>query len=202
MPAEVASNDDYGYSLAIDSSSFVAGAPGQLTWGSSSSTAGKAWIFTGSGATWTQAAYLTASDGATNDWFGKSVAKSGNVVVVGAPANDGAGSNAGAAYVFTYANGAWSQTAKLTASDASTNAYFGFTVAALSETRVLVGAAGAGKLYSFTLANGAWTQDATTYTSCSSKVGYTLAVSGSLAISGKPGGTVFDLADPNGACVP
>ena len=47
--------------------------------------------------TWMQLSKATASDGATNDNFGISVAVSGNTVVIGAPGDAGKG----AAYAFT-----------------------------------------------------------------------------------------------------
>ena len=49
----------------------------------------------------TQTAKLTASDGAAGDFFGMSVAMSGDTVVVGADSDDiGANANQGSAYVF------------------------------------------------------------------------------------------------------
>jgi len=48
----------------------------------------------------TETAKLTASDAAVNDQFGRSVAVSGDTVVVGARLNDDAGSFSGSAYVF------------------------------------------------------------------------------------------------------
>jgi len=199
--SEIASWDAFGASVAYDGTTLVGGAPGSLKWNATLTAKGKAWVFAGSGGTWSEAAYLTASDGGAGDYFGKSVGVSGTTVVVGAPDNDAAGSNAGAAYVFTSSGGTWTQQAKLTAPDASASAYFGFTVAAVSPTRVLVGAPGAGKLYSFTQSGSSWTPDAVTYTACSSTVGYTLSVSGSLAVTSQPGAFVFDLAAPTQTCV-
>ena len=196
-------DDAFGYALDLQGDTLVVGAPGSHVWGAGTGVPGKAWVFTGSGDTWTETGYLTASDGANDDWFGKSVARSGDLVIVGAPNHDvGASSDAGAAYVFTRTGGVWSQTAMLTASDATADAYFGFTVAAVSATRVVVGAAGAARLYAFTLSGGTWTQDSAVYETCSGNVGYTLDVSGGLAISARPGGAIFDLSDPDAACVP
>jgi hypothetical protein len=216
VPNEAATNDDFGYSVSLDNGTLVGGAPGSFNWaamaaGASIASAGKAWVFTGSGSSWTETGYLQPSDGASSDMFGKSVAHAGSTIIVGAPLNDAAASNAGAAYIYTLSGGVWSQTAKLTASDASSGAFFGSTVAALSDTRVLVGAYGAAKIYSFTLSGATWTEDTGTYIGCTTaKVGGELAVSGNLAFSGLGGGTaaatvgggiVFDLTDPNYACV-
>ena len=47
-------------------------------------SSGSAYVFTGTGATWTQQAKLTPSDGAASDCFGYSVAIGGDTIVVGA----------------------------------------------------------------------------------------------------------------------
>jgi hypothetical protein len=80
---------------------------------------GAVYIFVKPASGWsnmTQAAKLTASDGAVNDYVGYSVGFSGNTVVAGAPNADG---DVGAAYVFVKPASGWAnmtETAKLTAS--------------------------------------------------------------------------------------
>ena len=65
-------------------------------------------MFTRSGGVWTQQAQLTAADGAADDYFGCSVALSGDTALVGAPDDDvGGNADAGAAYVFTRSGGVW-----------------------------------------------------------------------------------------------
>lgn len=61
---------------------------------------GSAYIFTRSGATWTQQAKLTASDGAASDSFAVSVALSGDTAIVGASGDDDRGLYSGSAYIF------------------------------------------------------------------------------------------------------
>ncbi len=135
-----ADDDEFGYSVAIDGNTAVVGAPG------SNSNAGAAYVFVFTEAddddgAWSQAAKLTASDGAATDEFGYSVAVDGDTIVVGAP---GSNSNAGAAYVFVFTeadddDGVWSQAAKLTAFGAAESDEFGISVAVRGET-VVVGA--------------------------------------------------------------
>ncbi|KAH8066830.1 protein kinase [Aureococcus anophagefferens] len=86
-------------------------------------------------------AKLVASDAAEGDYFGDSVAISGDLVVVGAPYNDDAGDYSGSAYVFQATNdgASWTQVAKLVASDAAAYDYFGGSVA-VSRDLVVVGA--------------------------------------------------------------
>ena len=100
---------------------------------------GAAYVFTESGSAWTQTAELTASDGAAGNYFGYSVAISGNTVVVGAYNTTVGGIKQGAAYVFTESGSAWTQTAELTASDGAAGNDFGDSVA-ISGNTVVVGA--------------------------------------------------------------
>ena len=86
---------------------------------------------------------LTASDGATNDWFGYSVSISsdGTTALIGAYYDDDKGANSGSAYVFKYNGTAWIQQAKLTASDGAASDYFGNSVSISSDgTTALIGA--------------------------------------------------------------
>jgi hypothetical protein len=87
---------------------------------------------------------LTASDNGVEDFFGRSVAISGDTVVVGAFLHDtAAGNDSGAAYVFVRSGTTWSLQQKLTADDAAPSDSFGYAVA-IDGTSVVVGARGAG----------------------------------------------------------
>jgi hypothetical protein len=87
--------DRFGLSLIIISNTVIAGAPGD------DSGQGSAYIFAKPDGSWTTtstfAAKLTTSDGAANDFFGFSMATSGETVVIGAQGHDG---TRGSAYVF------------------------------------------------------------------------------------------------------
>jgi len=75
---------------------------------------------------WIETAKLTASDGAQGDWFGYSVAISGDTALVGTWFDDDNGSASGSAYLYQrQADGSWSETAKLTASDGAEYDWFG-----------------------------------------------------------------------------
>ena len=110
-----------------------------------------------------QIAKLTASDGAAGDLYGHSVAVDGNTAVVGAYEDE---SGKGAAYVLAKdLSGAWSQVAKLTASDAVVDDDFGWSVAVDGDT-VVVGShfdddkgGGSGSAYVFTKPNDGWDDD-------------------------------------------
>ena len=74
--------------------------------------AGKVYIFTRSGSSWSEEAILTASDKAVNNYFGHSVSinDDGTRVVIGSPsaAADGI-SNVGKGYIFTRSGTSWSE---------------------------------------------------------------------------------------------
>ncbi len=86
---------------------------------------------------------LTASDGASGDSFGASVAMDGDTIVVGAPLGDvGDNLDQGSAHVFERNHGgpdAWGQVQKLIAGDGGPNDQFGFSVAIHGDT-IVVGA--------------------------------------------------------------
>jgi len=116
----------------------------------SATDAGAAYVYERSGATWSQQAYLKASNAESDDYFGLSVAITGDTVVVGAPYEDSNGtggqsdnsaSSAGAAYVYERSGAAWSQQAYLKASNAESSDHFGISVAISGDT-VVVGADG------------------------------------------------------------
>ncbi|MEP4052501.1 MAG: FG-GAP repeat protein [Litorimonas sp.] len=82
---------------------------------------------------------ILASDGAPDDFFGFSVAISGDTALVGALSDDDdlSGPDAGSAYVFTRSGYGWKQQAKLTAFDGSPNDTFGGNVALFGDTAVI-----------------------------------------------------------------
>ena len=81
---------------------------------------------------------ITASDGASDDIFGRSVAVSDSKIVVGAFLDDDNGSNSGSVYVYDLDG---SNEVKITASDGVANDYFGRSVA-VGDSKIVVGAYG------------------------------------------------------------
>jgi len=156
-----AEGDYFGRSVALDGDSALVGASYDDVF---SSNQGSAYVFARSGSTWTQAAKLTAGDGAASDYFGFSVALDGDTALVGAYASDvGPNLDLGSAYVFTRSGSTWTQQTKLTAGDGAANDQFGISVALDGDT-ALVGALGdnsyQGSAYVFTRSGGTWTQEA------------------------------------------
>jgi FG-GAP repeat len=145
--------DNFGVSLGISGDTIVAGA--YLENGSDPTNAmvgaGAAYVFVRTGTTWSQQAYLKASNTEAGDQFGYSVAVSSDTLVIGArlEASSATGVNgnqsdnrlpgAGAAYVFVRTGTTWSQQAYLKASNTGMQDQFGSSVALIGDV-LLVGA--------------------------------------------------------------
>ena len=160
---------------------------------------GAAYVFGRSAGVWTREALLTAPDGAAGNWFGRSVALSGDgaTALIGAPEHDvGGNPHQGAAYVFGRSGGVWTQKARLTARDGFRRDFFGFAVA-LSGDTALVGApretinlrGRKGLAYVFELSGGVWAQAARLSAhedDTGDRFGCAVALSGDTALVGAP----------------
>jgi len=133
-----AAGDRFGAPVAISGDTAVVGAHYDDDNGSDS---GSAYVFRYDGSDWVEEAKLTASDGAVRDYFGRSVAVSGDTAVVGSFFDDDHGAESGSAYLFRYDGSDWVEEVKLTASDGAVRDYFGRSVAVSGDTAV-VGAEG------------------------------------------------------------
>ncbi|HQR31713.1 MAG TPA: hypothetical protein PLK30_03180, partial [Blastocatellia bacterium] len=123
-----AAGDFFGSSVAVNGDTVVVGASGD-DFGTNINQ-GSAYVFIRSGATWTQQPKLSVADGEANDFFGASVAISGETIAVGAYADDvGANANQGSAYVFVRSGTTWSQQAQLNATGGAAQDQFGISVA-------------------------------------------------------------------------
>ncbi|OUT70502.1 MAG: hypothetical protein CBB79_09255 [Synechococcus sp. TMED19] len=162
--SDAAAIDLFGRSVPIAGGTIVVGAHYEK------GGFGAVYVFrtTDGGATYVEVAKLTAADYAHRDNFGSSVAIDGGVIVIGASHYEKGGS--GAVYVFRTTNGGatYGQVAKLTASDAATYDFFGWSVA-IDGATVVVGAyndgntgvsyGGSGSAYVFLTTNGGATYD-------------------------------------------
>ena len=152
--------DRFGRSVAISDDTVVVGADNErstavgVNGDQSDNTAigaGAVYVFVRNGTSWSQQAYLKASNTDPGDIFGRAVAIAGETVVVGAPSeasaavgvdgdqSDNTFNNAGAAYVFVRNGTNWSQQAYLKASNTDPSDNFGASVTIAGDT-VVVGA--------------------------------------------------------------
>lgn len=134
IASDGAARDNFGISIALQGTTALIGAPGVVIDGNISE--GAVYRFDQSGGNWLQTQKFTAQDGTANTLFGASVSLWKNTALVGAYATD---SYRGAAYLFQYKAGAWTQTHKLIASHGLAGDVFGYNTA-LDAATALVGA--------------------------------------------------------------
>ncbi|TXY30069.1 hypothetical protein FXE87_02485 [Vibrio mimicus] len=172
-PSNTGADDNFGVSLALsgDNKTLVVGAyyedngaKGVISDGSEASDSGTAvdsgavYVYTKSNTgTWSQSAYIKASNTGASDLFGSSVAisKDGKTLAVGAPTEDNAAkgiitngseatdvgtvNNSGAVYLFTQSDsGEWSQIAYFKASNTGVSDLFGSVIALSDNGKMLV----------------------------------------------------------------
>ena len=180
-------NSFFGAGLAMSGSAIVVGAFGN------SNDRGSAYVFVRPSTGWkgshTQTAELTATDGASLDFFGDGLAIRGNTIAVGA---SGKNNNTGAAYVYVEPATGWvnmTQTAELTASDGAPSAFLGSGMAVIPNL-VVAGAqsnGGAGAVYAYVKPPSGWqnsTQTDKVTAPGSGELGSSDGVVGSTILSG------------------
>lgn len=129
-------DDAFGFTVSIAGEHAVIGA---FLADDKGENSGSAYIFKRDGAAWTQQSKLTASDGTTNDNFGRAVSISSNSVIIGAPNDDENGGSSGSAYIFTGNESGWERQVKLTASDGAAEDVYGWSVS-IADRYAIVGA--------------------------------------------------------------
>ena len=131
-----------GESVSVDGDVVVAGASGA---DGGATDSGAAYVFVKPPAGWadaSQTAKLTASDGATDDYLGRSASISRDVVLVGASGDDDDGAESGSAYVFQELAAGWvdkTERSKITPVDAAADHKFGSSVA-INNNLAVIGA--------------------------------------------------------------
>ena len=161
----------------------IPGAPNEATTGNSAVESGAVYVYTRSASTWSQQAYVKASNTGAYDWFGDEIALSadGNTLAVGAfgesSKNTGviSGSpgelvtgndfySSGAVYVYVRSGTTWSQQAYVKASNTGAGDAFGSAIALSTDGNTLaVGAfaeSGSGAVYVYTRSTTLWFQQA------------------------------------------
>lgn len=160
---DAAAGDHFGFSLQLspDGNTAFVGATGD---------AGAVYVFTYDGTSWAQTQKLTASDGASGDYFGYSLAitPDSSLAVIGAWLDDDNGTDSGSVYIFSASGGIWSQSDKLVPDDGAANDNFGASVACCADgSTLLIGSrcdddagSNSGSAYVFSRIGRGWYQSA------------------------------------------
>src|SRR5437667_76945 len=157
--------DEFGFSIGLsaDGNTLAVGAIGEDSGArgingdqndNSQLGSGAVYVFTRSGTTWSQQAYVTASNTDAADLFGYSVGLSADGNTLAASAYDEDGSSreingvqdkgrrgSGAIYVFTRTGATWSQQAYLKASNEETGESLGYAIAISQDGNTIAGGA-------------------------------------------------------------
>jgi len=135
-------DDHFGFSVAVDGGICVVGSYNDDDNGRDS---GSVCAFRYNGdendPNWILEQVLLPCDAEPNDLFGSSLSVSGNLCVIGSPADDDNGSDSGSAYIFRFDGSKWVQDDKLLAFDGSGLDSFGGSVS-IDSDNIVVGAAG------------------------------------------------------------
>lgn len=178
-PASSVIGDTFGISVSIsdDGNTVVIGG-GRLS--TELNTHSKAIVFTRATGVWTRRTVLMPGDNPVNSNFGEFVYISGDGMTICVSARQVLSSK-GAAYVFTRSVEAWSEQAKLTASDEGqyTNRFFGIPALSFDGDVLLIGAhadsdlfTDSGAAYVFTRTGTVWTEQEKLKASDASETSY------------------------------
>jgi len=186
IPADIATGDYFGTSVAIGESYVVVGAPGDTPHGGWS---GSVYVFDRS--TGQELRKLVPSDGNADDNFGGSVAVTGDRIVVGAFYDDPNGWTSGSAYVFEASTG--QELFKIFPSDGEPADLFGWRVAADGDL-ALIGAyldddqgTDSGSAYLFDVNTGQQVHKLLPNNGAAgTSFGYDVSIRGGVALVGRP----------------
>ena len=186
--SDAVASDQFGNSVAIDGHYAIVAAKYNDTSGTTDNR-GAAYIF--NVVTGTELHKITASDAEQSDYFGSSVAISGNYAIVSSPGNDDVGASSGSAYIFNITTG--NEVHKLTASDAAASANFGVSVN-IDGNYAIIGARGdnnKGCVYIFNVTSGTELRKITASDAMTNNYfGDSVAIDGNYAIVGAFGNGV------------
>lgn len=179
----------FGSALALQGDRLVVGAD------QADVRSGAVYVYARSAGAWTEQARLTAADAAVGDGLGASIALSGDTLLAGAPQRAGAvaGSYAqGAAYVYTYNLGSWTQQSRLTDAAGASADGFGKAVSLVGD-RAVIGAplagGGGGRAFVYERSGASWTQQAQLSlagAAVGDRFGWSVALAGDSALIGAP----------------
>ena len=178
-------SDSFGQSsiaLSADGTTMAIGVPSEdsnatgvngVQTNNTATNSGAVYVFVRVGDTWSQQAYVKASNTEANDQFGRSIALSqdGSTLAVGAPyedsgatgidgnQNDNLGADTGAIYVFTRSGASWTQRAYIKAAFSGYYLNFGYDIDLSSDGNTLAGGTYYSGVFIFTRNGSTWSQE-------------------------------------------
>lgn len=162
-PSDPRIDQDFGAAVALDGAVALVGAFRDDA-ATGAGEQGAAYVFRFDGGAWAEEQKLVAPQRDNLDWFGWSVAVSGDVALVGTRNDEDVPLAAGAVYVFRYDGSTWVEEAKLVASDGAAGDHFGRALAVEGDVALVgsalqdVGGLDRGAVYVFRYEAGAWVE--------------------------------------------
>ncbi len=142
--------DLFGISLDLDGNTLAVGAFDDSVnndpTDNQANAAGAAYIFTGSGSSWTQQAYLKSATPEIDGQFGISIGLLGDEITVGAQGEE---ANAGTVHFFTRSGSAWTQQSPIKPSTIGAGNKFGSSLSYASNGNLAIAAENEGIVYIF-----------------------------------------------------
>ena len=188
----------FGSTIALDDRTLAVGVPGHDT-GIRNEGEVHLYTFDDKTVTWSLEATLVAPDSGENDRFGASLDLVGDLLVVGVEADDDAGIDAGAAWVYRRLDGTWTPETKLTGTEGEWFARFACAVAINEDaTTIAVGAErsdlfgvddGAVMLWDYDPSTGAWSTGPVLGAAGAAgtrELGFSVAFDGDRLVAGMP----------------
>lgn len=145
--------------------------------------AGRAYVYTRSGTTWTLEDTLIPSSSNSNDYFAAALSLDDNRAVIGAYGNDQMYSAAGAVYIFTRSGSTWTQSEVIFGTSAAE--LFGYSVS-ISGNTIAAFSYGTNKVRIYTESGGTWNLESTISLPGSSGVSKNISLRGDTLLVGDP----------------
>jgi hypothetical protein len=186
-PQDLAAGDAFGASVAVEGNTALVGASGCDTGPAVDS--GCAYVFTRSSGTWSEAQKLRMAAASGDEYFGATVALSGDQALVGAPYCRGSVPDPGCAVAFSRVGSAWTETATLVPPSPAAGARYGSSLSLSGSVAVLggLGYPSPAPVHVFRVSAGTATYEAALSSPAErTDFGWSLAVSGTTLLVGAP----------------
>jgi hypothetical protein len=187
----------FGAAVALSGDTVVIGAPERAVGGTNDE--GEVYVFTRTAGVWSEKQQIFSPDPTTNsgDSFGNALAFDGTSLLIGAPFHSNGGNSgvysAGAAYIYTFVSGSWTEQQELAAVSPAELYEFGYSVALSGDIALVGRVPSVGAVQTFQRSGSTWSAQtllAPSDAGSNDDFGAKIAVNGTTAMVGSPGHTV------------